>query len=524
MQSEAGTRPTEVQRAVGKSLEAIMRRDLLWVADPSLFQEMVSDRAVKRPACSEEQAREVAAKLSHLVVVSVDRNPGDLVVMCPSTYHHGLQIMFNLNVAYQQVYELSEKDVLKQVRMEYKKQALDKVGAWNPAARLGQAYVMPKHKDLTRWRPIAPACMEGSKTAGRRLARVLNFLLEKVPQAKHFNLKATAMLKQNLQMAGKRLSVFGDRSMALMASYDIKEMFTSLPHVAIQRAVDWLLQQWESRGVYKLSLSRRGRVVTLSRKSPGPGYVTVKFSQILQMISYELENTYVMCRKMILKQVVGIPMGKNSSPSLACVLCAKHEVDFVSSLGADQRLVHGVRLVDDVTLGVACDVSDHRSVLAARYICLKFMKAYGEQLMLVRTDDGTNSWDFLGIRVAALPGPIKFVVRPQHKNEEAGLEDPLTFRCFQDFASYSDKRAKAGMVIAALHRIKQHASNPATGDQAALSVSVELGRRGYPPALFSNALAVFARATGQFRAALKTLTEQPVRILIGRSKGAGMRT
>ncbi|GBG68126.1 hypothetical protein CBR_g2677 [Chara braunii] len=350
LQSGAGTRPTEVQQAVNRSLGVVMRRDLFQVADPSMFQEIASDRAETRPAGSEGQAREIAARLSHLVVVPVDRNPGDLVVMCPWTYHHSLMMMFNLNVAYQQVSEKSEKEVMTQVRTEFKKQALDKIGAWNPTARLGQAYVLPKHKDLTRWRPIAPATTEGSKTAGRRLARALNFLLERVPKAKHFNLKATAMLKQNLEMAGKRLNIFGDDTMALMASYDIKEMFTSLPHEAIQRAVDWLLQRWELRGVFKLSLSRRGRVMTLSQKSPGPGYVKVKFSQIRQMVGYELENTYIMCRKVILKQVVGIPMGKNSSPSLACVLCAKHEVDFINSLGADQRLVHGVRLVDDVTL------------------------------------------------------------------------------------------------------------------------------------------------------------------------------
>ncbi|GBG81950.1 hypothetical protein CBR_g34133 [Chara braunii] len=516
LQSDAGVKSLEVQRAVGRSLGMVMRRELYQVAGADCFREIISDRIETRPACSEERARELAVKWNHLVVVPVDRNPRDLVIMCPATYHHGLQMMFNLNVAYRQVLGQSEKKVLSVLRAEFKKVDLDKLGAWNPAAKLGQAYVLPKHKDLTRWKPIAPANTEGSKTAGRRLARALNFLLEKVPGAKHFNLKATALLKQNLEVAGRRLSVYGEKSMALIASFDIQEMFTSLPHQEIAQVVDWLLQQWEMRGVCRLSLSKRGREVALSRKSPGPGYVMVKFSQIRQMVSYELENTYILCRKMILKQVVGIPMGKNSSPSLACVLCAKQEVDFLSSLGADQRIVHGVRLVDDVTVAIACDMDDCRSIAAAKSICHNFGRAYGEQLELVRTNDGTNSWDFLGTRVAALPGPITFAIRPKQKNEGASVDDPLAFRCFQDFDSYSEKRAKAGTVIAVLHKIKQHASDPSTGVHTTLSVSIELGRRGYPPALFSNALAAFARATGQFGAALKTLTEQPVKLLKGR--------
>ncbi|GBG77977.1 hypothetical protein CBR_g25908 [Chara braunii] len=192
-----------------------------------------------------------------------------------------------------------------------------------------------------------------------------------------------------------------------------------------------------------MSLSRRSPIVVLNQRSLGPGYVVVKFSQIQRMVSFELDNTYIMCRIEILKQVVGIPMGKNSSPSLACVLCAKQEVDFITSLGADQKLVHGVRLVDDVTIAVACDMYDCRSIEAAKAIPQEFAEAYGKQLVLVRTDDGSNSWDFLGMRATALPGPITLTIRPGHKNEGGTLEDPLAFRCFQDFSSYLDKRVKA---------------------------------------------------------------------------------
>ncbi|GBG87286.1 hypothetical protein CBR_g45345 [Chara braunii] len=194
LQSESNTRPMDVQKAVKRSLEVVMRRDLYRLADRMQFREIVSERAEERPACSEKQAWELATKLSHLVVVPVDRNQGDLVIMCPSTYHHGLQLMFNLNVAYQQVPGVFEKEALARVRTELKGRNLEKLGAWNPKAKLGRAYVLPKHKDLLRWRPIAPTNAEGSKTAGRRLARALNFLLKRVPKARHFNLKATALL------------------------------------------------------------------------------------------------------------------------------------------------------------------------------------------------------------------------------------------------------------------------------------------------------------------------------------------
>ncbi|GBG61883.1 hypothetical protein CBR_g23834 [Chara braunii] len=195
LQSGVGVKPMEVQRAVKRSLGMVMRRDMYQVAGEECFQDIVLDQIEARPACSEERARELACRLNHLVVVPVDRNPGGMVIMCPATYHHGLQMMFNLNAAYHQVSGQSEKEVLARLRTEFKKFGLDKLGEWNPAAELGRAYVLPKHKDLTRWRPIAPANAEGSKTAGRRLARALNFLLERVPKVRHFNLKATTLLK-----------------------------------------------------------------------------------------------------------------------------------------------------------------------------------------------------------------------------------------------------------------------------------------------------------------------------------------
>ncbi|GBG77970.1 hypothetical protein CBR_g25901 [Chara braunii] len=393
----------ELQQVVECSLMAVMEPGLVQMSNRSCFESCTFNRVGTVQASSEVQANKLAATMNHLVVVPVDRNPGDLVVMCPSTYHFGLQMMFSLNATDQQNLDKSETEVLAELRAEYKRQGLDEIGAWNPAAKLGQAFVLAKNKDLTRWRPIASACTEGSRTTGRRLAHALNYLLERAPRTRHFNLKATAMLKQNLDDAGWKISVLGDRSMVLVASYDIKEMFTSLPHRPIAQVVHWLLQLWEKAGVHKLSLSRRGRVVVLNRKSLSPGYVELKFSLIAKMVGLELSHTYISCRAVILKQLVGIPMGKNSSLALACLLCAKYEVDFLSSLGGDQRLVHGVRLVDDVMLVVACDMHNPVSIAKAKGIRKRFERAYGEQLTLVQTDDDSNSWDFLGTRAMALP-------------------------------------------------------------------------------------------------------------------------
>ncbi|GBG79637.1 hypothetical protein CBR_g29786 [Chara braunii] len=507
VKNTTGVEQRTLQREVERALNGVMRKEDLPEVEGTMLESCVNREGRESAASTEEEALELARKLKHLVAVPVDRNPGDIVVMCPTTYHHGLQLMFPLNAAYEEVKCMKEKELLAHIRRGYKQRQLDKIGAWNPAAKIGQAYALPKNKDLNRWRPIAPACADGAGTASRRLVKALNFLLEKAPGVRHFNLKATSLLIGNLGAASGRGKGKDEEGFPMAASYDIKEMFTSLPHPTIIQAVDWLLCQWEEKDVTRVRLSRRGSVIVLNKKSLGPGYVDLKFAMIRQLVTSELENTYVMSKGKILKQVIGIPMGRNSSPPLACTLCVRYEAEFLGSLGNDQKLVHGVRLEDDVTLVVKCYLSEPSSIARGRQIQRRFAEAYGEQLLLVRTDDGSNSWDFLGTRITAIPCPIRFLVRPKNKNHDCVGSGELLFCSFQDYNSYSEKKVKAGAITAAFHRIQRHASEPLMVITPVLETSCELRRRGYPPTLFFHTLAKFARVTSSFSEAWKMLAE-----------------
>ncbi|GBG60649.1 hypothetical protein CBR_g11874 [Chara braunii] len=217
----------------------------------------------------------VKKRFRDLLITQVDRNAGDLVLMCPSTYHHGLDKLFSWNVAYDEV-SSSETEILKVMKKDFVDSSLHKLANWNSKGRIGQAYVLPKHKDLERWRPIAPACSEPTMTGSKW--RALNFLLEKLPGAEHFNLTATALLKQNLKKAERKLQQYGKDTMTICGGFDIKEMFTSLPHSAILEALSWLLGQWEKKGYQKITVCKRRKQVTLGLKTFEKGYVKFSFS------------------------------------------------------------------------------------------------------------------------------------------------------------------------------------------------------------------------------------------------------
>ncbi|GBG86163.1 hypothetical protein CBR_g41067 [Chara braunii] len=364
----------------------------------------------------EELVFAVKRKYRELVISQVDRNAGDLVLMCPLLYQRGLYKMFTWNAAYD-IATSSEKEILTKTKKDYLALGLDKVAAWDSKGAIGKAYVLPKHKDLTRWRPIVPATNEPTKNGSRLVARALNYLLAKLPAATHFNLGATAQLKQNLQKAEKKLQLFGDETMVAGGGFDIKEMFTSLPHAASMEALRWLLQQWKEKGYSSVTVSKRGKFATLGVKFYGKSYVKLSLQLLLKFVSFELKHTFNACKGMILRQRIGVPMGKNSSPPLACLMCAKFEVDFLKSLGKERRLVHGVRFMDDVSLTVAFNRGKERSVQRAVQIMESFQECYGSELSLARTDDESNTFDFIGAQITITAGNIHFFMEPEVKNE-----------------------------------------------------------------------------------------------------------
>ncbi|GBG77116.1 hypothetical protein CBR_g23442 [Chara braunii] len=368
--------------------------------------------------CSADEGIVLAVKnkFRDLIVTQVDRNTGDLVLRCPSTYQHGLDKLFTWNVAYDEV-SRSEAVIMKETKTDFENQGLHKLVNWNPKGRFGNAYVLPKHKDLEKWRPIAPACSDPTTTGSHWIARALNLLLEKLRGAMHFNLTATARLKQNLKKAETKLQQYGKDTLTISEGFDIKEMVTSLPHSAIMGALNWLLGEWEKKGFQKITVCKRRKQVTLGRKTYGKGYRKFSFTYIRSFISFELQHTYTKCRGKMLKQVIGVPMGKNSSPPLACILCAKYEESFLRSLGSDRKLVHGVRFMDDAMLAVVCNRRKESSVDMAREILRKFGSCYGEKLSLVRTDDGSNTIDFVGSKLTIVPGRTRFLLEPKIKND-----------------------------------------------------------------------------------------------------------
>ncbi|GBG76797.1 hypothetical protein CBR_g23012 [Chara braunii] len=292
------------------------------------------------------------SRFDGLVFTPLDRNPGETVVMCPKINYEAMMDMFIRSTGYT-IITSDEKVVLLEIKEDMKAAGLQQFVRWDNKGTLDSAYVIPKHKDLTRYRPIWPTYNEPMVRTSRVVARGLNFLLSKLPTNDHFNLPAVSQLTAKLNRVNTKIRRLGSLTNLTAQTFDIKDMFSRLPHVDIMKAVRWLLNFHSEKGHTFMRVNTRGRGASFGLTTRADHWRKVEFVDLCKFVEIALQHTYTHATTVLLRQDVGIPMGKSTSPPLACILCAYAKVTFLRSLGRYAHNVFGIRLMDDVLLVVA---------------------------------------------------------------------------------------------------------------------------------------------------------------------------
>ncbi|GBG88555.1 hypothetical protein CBR_g48024 [Chara braunii] len=109
------------------------------------------------------------------------------------------------------------------------------------------------------------------------------------------------------------------------------------------------------------------------------------FQEIRNFVKFELTHTCALALGVLRQREVGIPVRKNTSPPLACIMCARSDFVFVSSLGIRRTNVFGVGivgLIDNVSTSVTAG-----NLTSEEEDCtfLEFENCYPDNLTLKRT-------------------------------------------------------------------------------------------------------------------------------------------
>ncbi|GBG93123.1 hypothetical protein CBR_g59257 [Chara braunii] len=334
----------------------------------------------------EEEVATWCKRFEGPVLAPVDRNQGDTAVICPIIYRHAFGKTFVWNCDNEDARE-KEQDILLRARNEFEQASLHKIAAWKTDKRIGRAYVIPKDKDLGRWRPIAPTTGDPAGTAQRKVGRALHYLMKLFPKEQTFYLNSIQDLPAKQEAVKKRLTEIGCTGVEGRC-YDIKDMFVKIPHDAVRRSVWQILVWYANKGWRQVKVSRTGRMCTLSKtRRATDGYVDIRFESIFAMVEYDLNNAYVNCGQVMRRHISGIPMGKCTSPIVATITCAMTEFNMLKGLASDRKLVGGWRIVDDIMVVEGRQAGGRSS---NDEVFGKLETSYDEKLTLVRKDRGKD--------------------------------------------------------------------------------------------------------------------------------------
>ncbi|GBG81245.1 hypothetical protein CBR_g31917 [Chara braunii] len=465
------------------------------VRDEDLSRCIVRRRVESMRAMKSDEVRMWSRTFENLLKVPFDRNPGATLLICPVLYMHACKLSFNWNLSFLPV-QKPEAEIIEEMKRRYVEKGMTRIAGWANGGEIGQAYVMPKDKDLDRWRPISPASKDPARLAGARLGRAVRYMLSSTRNVEYFDLRATDDMRRRCEGIREEMKKVAVGMVA--RSYDVKDMFARLAHESVMDAVSWVIARHQHRKFVGVRVSKRGKLCMMAKNTrKSEGFVLLDFALIKEGVRFELDNTFVKSAGETLKQLLGIPMGRNSSPALACVVCARSEAVFMESLGRDRELIRGMMMVDDIAVFVGCDLTDHGSRCKTKQIFASFEDCYDRSLKLVRKDEGTNAFEFLGSRLMVEYAPIQIHVLPRTRNQQHLAESgSIRVHSMQDFDSYSKKSVKKATLFASMVRALR-ASTSVEATMATVTASmIEARLRGYPPEVSLAALAKFAKFSG----------------------------
>ncbi|GBG86226.1 hypothetical protein CBR_g41131 [Chara braunii] len=437
------------------------------------------------------EVEQVKAALKGLVVKPLDRNTGESMVICHKVYFEAMMDMFVRSEGY--VVETRTEEVVRtQMKAEIKLHNLQLSVKWDGQGDFGDAYVLPKHKDLCRFRPICPTYSEPTIKAGRNMSRALNHMLFTLLRDWHFNLRYVSTVASRIDVFNRRLERWMKRGCELVSrSYDIKDMFSRLPHEEIVKSVEWLVDYHSSKARKFVRVNPRGKGSNYGHTTGDDHWKKIDLTQIVELVRFELKHTYTRATEVLLRQVVGIPMGKGTSPPLVCIMCAYAEYKFLRSMGDLCRDIFGLRLMDDVSLIVLSRSDNDEDV---ERINVSFEKCYPKNLTLKRTDDGGNSSKFLGMEMRTSKRP-SYIGKVQLSKNEEGIwgDEELEFKNGQDYNSWGSKQQKSAAIASYLHRIDRNTTLREEIPMQVLTLKRELCIKKCPKNFFERVLRRFTK-------------------------------
>jgi hypothetical protein len=457
------------------------------------------------PETAEASSRGTACSTAHVirgltedlldtVITPIDKNAGDSWIECRQLAWDRYDKYYrDQPKTYEVCTDLTEDDVRRAMRREYKAAGLTAVAPWDSSGQFGKAQLLPKHKDpFEKVRPVTPMHKAYTRKASNRAARALNALVERRFAGVDWVLWRTFELKDKIARVQARLRALGPTWRAIGESCDATGMFTNLPHDGPDGAHAFLddMEQWcADNGIATLWIRRRGRSgVVFDKNSDTGAYAQISVALIFTQLRFDIKWLYFTLGDQLLKQLFGFPMGMPSSHPLSVGICAWSEAKFSQTLGTDGRYLSVTRYVDDVLAIAFYDSAVGGPEQGQRLIDDMRAKAYSPELTLLTTSDDNHAVDFMDTVTDIDDETQTITLQQLDKNSRHLLSGAgRVIVRYQHFHTYAPTKQLQGVVVSQLRRIRRNCTTDADALRHMVAYGDEIRALRYPTSMMARA-------------------------------------
>jgi len=395
--------------------------------------------------------------LDNFVFIPLDKNNRTWSFTCRRFYLDKETSTFSDETYYEKS-DLDKTIVMKRIESKYRNLLLGDRFYGNKDWKFNSACLLPKNKDLYRWRPLVSYFHNFSKRVGRYVGRCLTVLIRLLQDLwKNMNMDKCCDLTSKLgklNECDKWKKKFGKGETTLIA-FDLKEQFTNLNKVEIMKAVkEGLKRVWKKNRIAYFSIYRR--LIDKARDSlgkKGNDFHILSFKEVKQYVKFELDTSYFEVADFIVKQKNGLPMGGFLSASLA-------QID---SMYKEHTARKRWRHMDVPSFWIRFR-DDGRGLIAKR-LCEPDIKKietllgeiYGKSLKVVIENWSYEEVTFLDARIIINTRKSKLEVRYFNKNIDLRKDDPSKqipgIVRFPDVKSGWCRSVFVGVMIGAIKRV-----------------------------------------------------------------------
>lgn len=476
--------------------EALRRRN-----EPQLDKRLVKDR--------------VAALMKpwkdSLTFVEIDKNANTWAIICQQRYLEEMEKHFSDQTHYEEIREM-KNTIKKQIEGSYSNKNLQKKIKGKTKWELGSGSLLPKNKDIKKFRPLVSYSKFYTRTFGKLASRALTVLIRYLKGTwKTMELMRTKDTVGELSKlnAGKKWKEVLEKGKLTFLKFDIKNQFTNLPKAKVLEALQAAIKVvMKKSGKKHIALRRREEERHSDKLGTGTNrtWINIGMDELMQYTRLELHTPYIQVGGKIYRQIEGLPMGGYLSAGLAVIYSMWKENCYSRAWRNLEMKSKWLRFRDDILVILEGEVTPVKTKQLQEIL----QEVYGKELTVELEDTSNDAIHFLDYNIWKTTGGL----RVWNHNKNYGIILPAkkelaTIR-FPEMSSETERTVMKGIVNGTVKKVLKAANFQGGRILGILEACLEFGQKGYPRRWILDAL----KGTSEEMKMLRKVTNEMMRTRI----------